>query len=169
MKLEPAGTAVGPRLIAHDVLDSTNAEALRLARGGERGPLWITARRQTAGHGRRGRSWISAPGNLHATLLLTEVGATECWPQLSFVAALAGHDAIANVATALAPGLSIKWPNDLLLHGAKVAGVLIEGESCGAVALGIGINCATHPAGTDYPATDLSAAGILPDKLFGAL
>ena len=60
---------MGPRLIAHDVLDSANAEALRLARGGERGPLWITARRQTAGHGRRGRSWISAPGNLHATLL----------------------------------------------------------------------------------------------------
>src|SRR5690349_8150314 len=116
MKLDPG--AVGVRLLAHDVLDSTNVEALRLARQGEHGPLWITARRQTAGRGRRGRSWISEPGNLYATLLLTEPGPVEHWPQLSFVAALAAHDAIVEVAPELAARLAIKWPNDILLDGA---------------------------------------------------
>jgi BirA family biotin operon repressor/biotin-[acetyl-CoA-carboxylase] ligase len=159
---------VGVRLIAHEVLDSTNAEALRLARAGERGPLWITARWQTAGRGRRGRTWISEPGNLYASLLLSAPGPKPCWPQLSFVASLAGHDAIAEVAEAAAPRLAIKWPNDLLLAGAKIAGVLIEGESS-AIALGIGINCASHPQGTDYPAADLAALRILPDVLFGVL
>ena len=67
-------------------------------------------------------------------------------------------------------GLAIKWPNDLVLAGAKFAGILIEGEN-GGVAIGIGINCADHPAGMDYPATDLAAAGapVSPAALFGAL
>jgi BirA family biotin operon repressor/biotin-[acetyl-CoA-carboxylase] ligase len=69
MKLDPRATAAGARLTAHDVLGSTNAEALALARCGERGPLWVVARRQTAGRGRRGRAWVSEPGNLFATLL----------------------------------------------------------------------------------------------------
>src|SRR6266853_796297 len=89
MKLEPRATAAGVRHVAHEVLGSTNAEALHLARQGEHGPLWITADRQTAGRGRRGRAWISPPGNLHASLLLTQPAAAEHWPQLSFVAALA--------------------------------------------------------------------------------
>ena len=71
MKLEPRATAAGVRLIAHEVLGSTNTEALQLARHGERGPLWVTAERQSAGRGRRGRAWISPPGNLYASLLLT--------------------------------------------------------------------------------------------------
>jgi len=169
MKLDSRAAAVEVRLIAHDALDSTNAEALRLARRGEHGPLWITARRQTAGRGRRGRTWISEPGNLYATLLLTEPGPIEHWPQLSFAAALAAHDAIVEVAARLTARLAIKWPNDILLDGAKVAGVLIEGEASDAVAVGIGVNCANHPAATDYPATDLSGAGISPKTLLGAL
>lgn len=173
MKLEPRATAAGVRLIAHDVLGSTNAEALDLARAGERGPLWITAERQTAGRGRRGRAWISQPGNLYATLLLTGSAPPERWPQLSFVAALAVHDAVVEVAPQLKPVLAIKWPNDLLLKSAKFAGILIEGESGGqpAVAIGIGVNCASHPADTEYPATDLSAAGapISCAALFSAL
>src|SRR5262249_13938921 len=81
------------------------------------------------------------------------------WPQLSFVAALAIHDAVVEVAD-LKPQLAIKWPNDLLLAGAKFAGILIEGEGdVNAVAVGIGVNCASHPADTDFPATDLAAAG----------
>src|SRR5947209_11937916 len=159
MKLEPRATAAGVRLIAHEVLGSTNAEALNLARQGERGPLWVTARRQSAGRGRRGRAWISPPGNLYATLLLTAPAPGERWPQLSFVAALAVHDALVEVASDCRPLMAIKWPNDLLLAGAKFAGVLIEGEGDGAVAVGIGVNCARHPADTDYPATDLAAAG----------
>ena len=148
------------RLVAHQVLGSTNTEALNLARQGERGPLWITAERQTAGRGRRGRAWISQPGNLYASLLLTAPAPVAHWPELSFVARL----------------LAIKWPNDLLLEGAKFAGILIEGEGGdggdgGAVAVGIGINCVSHPADTDYPATDLAAAGapVSREKLFAVL
>jgi BirA family transcriptional regulator, biotin operon repressor / biotin---[acetyl-CoA-carboxylase] ligase len=173
MRLEPRATAAGVRLVAHDVLGSTNAEALNLARQGERGPLWVTAVRQTAGRGRRGRAWISEPGNLYATLLLTGRTDAEHWPELSFVAALAVHDAIVDLAAHLEPLLKIKWPNDLLLGGRKFAGILIEGESGGsrAVAVGIGVNCANHPADTDHPATDLAAAAapISPFALFDAL
>ena len=170
MKLEARASAAGVRLVAHEVLGSTNAEALRLARQGECGSLWVVADRQTAGRGRRGRTWISPPGNLYASLLLTEAAPVERWPELSFVAALAVHDAVVEVAPDLKPRLAIKWPNDLVLAGAKFAGILIEGEN-GAVAVGIGINCADHPAGMDYPATDLAAAGapVSPAALFGAL
>src|SRR5262245_20301979 len=172
MKLEPRATAAGVRLVAHEVLGSTNAEALNLARQGERGPLWVTADRQSAGRGRRGRAWISPPGNLYASLLLTGPAAAEHWPPLSFVAALAIHDAIVEVAAGLKPQLAIKWPNDLLLAGAKFAGILIEGEGGeGAVVIGIGVNCASHPAGTDHPATDLAAAGahVSPETVLAAL
>ena len=172
MKLEPRATAAGVRLVAHKVLGSTNAEALRLAREGGHGPLWVTAERQTAGRGRRGRAWISPAGNLHATLLLTEPAAAEHWPQLSFVAALAAHDAVVEAAADLKRLLAIKWPNDLLLAGAKLGGILIEAESgISAVAIGIGINCASHPTKTDFPAADLAAAGtpISAAALFSAL
>src|SRR5205807_7454988 len=172
MKLEPRATAAGVRHVAHEVLGSTNIEALHLARQGEHGPLWITADRQTAGRGRRGRAWVSPPGNIHASLLLTQPTAAEHWPQLSFVAALAIHDALVDVAAHLKPLLAIKWPNDVLLAGAKLAGILIEAESgLSAVAVGIGVNCAFHPADTDFPATDLAAAGaaVTPAVLFGPL
>ncbi len=174
MRLDPRASAAGVRLLAREVLGSTNAEALRLARRGERGPLWVTAERQTSGRGRRGRAWISPPGNLYASLLLTEPAASERWPQLSFVAALATSDAIAEVAPDCAARLAIKWPNDVLHAGRKLAGILIEGgESggAGAVAVGIGVNCASHPPVTEYPATDLAAAGapVSPATLFGAL
>jgi BirA family biotin operon repressor/biotin-[acetyl-CoA-carboxylase] ligase len=160
--LDPRASAAGVRLLAYDEIDSTNAEALRLLRAGERGPLWIAAERQSAGRGRRGRRWVSVPGNLHASLLLTDPGPAEHWPQLSFVAALAVHDAVVELAPEIRPMLELKWPNDLLLSGAKVAGILIEGEGReeeGAVAIGIGINCTAHPAEAAYPATDLAAGG----------
>ena len=172
MYREATGLA-GVRHIAYETLGSTNAEALALARAGERGPLWITARSQSAGRGRRGSQWVSPPGNLYATLLLTEPSPPEQAPQISFVAALALHDAVAACAPQLGPVLKVKWPNDLLSGPAKVAGILIEGESdpVFAVAVGIGVNCATHPSDVAYPATDLAAAGamVVPDALFLAL
>ncbi|HEX2538758.1 MAG TPA: biotin--[acetyl-CoA-carboxylase] ligase [Pseudolabrys sp.] len=163
----------GVRYLRFDTLGSTNAEALTRARAGERGPLWIVAAEQTAGRGRRGAAWVSKSGNLYATLLLTEPSPKAAAPQLSFVTALALHDAVADLAPQFGPGLKLKWPNDLLLGGAKLAGILIEGESdpAFAVAVGIGVNCAHHPEETAYPATDLANAGALvsPQALLGAL
>ena len=80
MRLDPTAAAAGTRLMAFDSIDSTNAEALRLARADERGPLWVTARSQSAGRGRRGRSWVSEPGNLYASLLLSDAAPPEHLP-----------------------------------------------------------------------------------------
>jgi BirA family biotin operon repressor/biotin-[acetyl-CoA-carboxylase] ligase len=151
----------GVRHQSFDTLGSTNAEALARARAGERGPLWITAVSQSAGRGRRGRSWVSPPGNLHASLLLSEPSPEPVAPQLSFVAALALHDALCDAAPRLGPGFALKWPNDVLLGRAKLAGILLEGERTPAyaVVVGFGVNCVAHPTDTDFPATDLRTAG----------
>src|SRR5262249_15244848 len=163
----------GVRLEAFDTLVSTNAEALARAASGERGPLWITANRQTAGRGRRGRTWVSEPGNLFATLLLTDPAQPERAAQLSFVAALALHDAITTVAPTLAPRLALKWPNDVLCDGAKLAGILIEakGSKPLLIAVSINVNCQHHPNETDFAATDLAALGatVTAEELFAAL
>jgi BirA family transcriptional regulator, biotin operon repressor / biotin---[acetyl-CoA-carboxylase] ligase len=163
----------GVRHVNYETLGSTNAEALSRARAGERGPLWISAKSQTAGRGRRGSQWMSPPDNLYATLLLTEPSSTSQAPQLSFVAALALHDGIASCAPQIGPLLKLKWPNDVLIGHAKVAGILIEGESepVFAVAVGIGVNCASHPPNTAYPAIDLAATGavVAPETLIVAL
>ena len=172
MNREATGLA-GVRHTAYETLGSTNAEALARARAGERGPFWITARSQTAGRGRRGNQWISPPGNLYATLLLSEPSPKAQAPQLSFVAALALHDVVTECAPQLGPLLKVKWPNDLLIGKAKVAGILIEGENepVFVVAVGIGMNCAAHPENTDFPATDLAATGalVVPDAMFARL
>ena len=141
-----------------DHTDSTNAEARRRADAGETGPLWIVARRQTDGRGRRGRSWESQDGNLFATLMqLTRKSPAEA-AQVTFVAALA----IADLLDAWAPAslVTIKWPNDLMLAGQKASGVLVESgvhESGGLwLAVGIGINLVSAPEGTERPATALA-------------
>jgi BirA family biotin operon repressor/biotin-[acetyl-CoA-carboxylase] ligase len=89
------------------------------------------------------------------------------------VAALALHDAVGECAPQLGPLLKVKWPNDLLIGKAKVAGILIEGENepVFLVAIGIGVNCAAHPENMDFPATDLATTGalVVPDALFTAL
>jgi BirA family biotin operon repressor/biotin-[acetyl-CoA-carboxylase] ligase len=172
MHREATGLA-GVRHITYETLGSTNAEALALARAGERGPLWITAQSQSAGRGRRGSAWASPPGNLYASLLLTEPSPQPFAPQLSFVAALALHDALCDCAPRLGPLFKLKWPNDLLLGPDKLAGILIEGESepAFAVVTGFGVNCVDHPADTHFPATDLRLAGavVAPEVLFAAL
>jgi BirA family transcriptional regulator, biotin operon repressor / biotin---[acetyl-CoA-carboxylase] ligase len=179
MQLDPAAIRAGVRLEAHAALGSTNEAALARARAGEGGPLWITASRQTAGRGRRGRAWVSEPGNLYATLLLTDPSPPHRAAELSFVAALAVHDAmvalVASAAPAVAPRVAIKWPNDVLIDGAKSAGILIEGEGASggvvAVAAGIGVNCAHHPRDLEFAATDLAALGLAvdPEGLFRVL
>jgi BirA family biotin operon repressor/biotin-[acetyl-CoA-carboxylase] ligase len=175
MRLDPEAAA-GFRLIAHETLASTNAQALALARKepNETRPLWVTAREQTAGRGRRGNQWVSPPGNLYATLLLKDPAPARYAPQISFVAALAVHDAIRDCAPALRQTLSLKWPNDILCSDAKLAGILIEGHGLDvrlAMAIGIGVNCKSHPSQTSYPATDLAALGadVSAEELFSAL
>jgi BirA family biotin operon repressor/biotin-[acetyl-CoA-carboxylase] ligase len=152
----------GYALKAFDVIDSTNEEARRLAAAGQREPVWIVANRQTAGRGRRGRVWESPTGNLAATLLIRPgKPAAEC-AQLSFAAAIAAQEAIASFAQAA--DIRVKWPNDVLANGRKIAGILLESASIGTVpewlAIGIGINLAHHPEGTEFPATALAALGI---------
>jgi len=174
MRLDPAAAAAGFRLSAHDTLTSTNTEALARARAGDYGPLWVTARQQTAGRGRRGNEWVSTPGNLYATLLVSDPAASQDAPQLSFVAGLAAYDAIVAGAPDLRDGLALKWPNDVLYRMQKLAGILIESETIGerlAVAIGIGVNCMHHPVATAYPATDIASAGttVTADGLFTAL
>lgn len=152
----------GYSLAAYDEIDSTNEEAKRRAEAGERGPLWITAKTQSAGRGRRGRNWTSEPGNLFATLLIApERNAAES-ARLSFAAALSVYD----VARGACPNaaVTLKWPNDVLLDGAKCSGILLEsgGEQNGVLpwlAVGIGINLVHAPEGTPYPATALTRLG----------
>jgi BirA family transcriptional regulator, biotin operon repressor / biotin---[acetyl-CoA-carboxylase] ligase len=174
MRLDPTAAAAGFRLIAHDVVGSTNSEALTAARSGDRGPLWVVAAEQTAGRGRRGREWVSAPGNLYASLLLFDPAPPETAPQLAFVAGLAVYDAIVERARALRDGLALKWPNDVLHAHKKLAGILIESEMTEgklAVAVGIGVNCSRHPAQASFPATDIAEAGgkVSPESLLSVL
>lgn len=155
-------------------IGSTNAEALSRAAAGAP-EQWIVADKQVAGRGRRGRQWVSEPGNLYSTLLLYNPAPPAVSPQICFVAALAVHDAICDALPALDPErLRLKWPNDLLLDSKKLVGILVEGASAGAkhaVVTGIGVNCAHHPAGTPYPVTDLANEGfaIAPGTLFERL
>ena len=173
MQLDPTARAAGVRHIALESTGSTNAEALERARWRERGPLWITALSQSAGRGRRGSTWTSPPGNLYASLLLSDPSPKPVAPQLSFVAALALHDALCDCAPRLGPLFKLKWPNDVLLGPDKLAGILIEGGSdpVFAVVVGFGVNCINHPLDTFFPATDLRLAGALvaPEALFAAL
>jgi BirA family biotin operon repressor/biotin-[acetyl-CoA-carboxylase] ligase len=155
--------AGGIPVVTLETVGSTNAEAIERARSGERGRLWVVARRQTAGRGRRGRQWVSEPGNLFASLLLTDPAAGNAVSGICFVAALALHDALVQSVHGLAPAqLKLKWPNDVLLDSRKIAGILVEGvsfERGAAAAVGFGVNCKHHPAGTEFPATDLQTAG----------
>ena len=89
MQLDPRASAAGVRLVACDTLESHQCRGAGAGAQGERGPLWITAERQTAGRGRRGRAWVSEPGNLYASLLLTDPAPPSIGAELSFVAALA--------------------------------------------------------------------------------
>lgn len=138
-----------------DETDSTNAEARRRAEAGEVGPLWIAARRQTAGRGRRGRKWESESGNLASTLLLLTRKSPAEAAQLTFVAALAVGDLLDRY---VPPALvTIKWPNDVLLDGRKTSGVLIESGPAPSgglwLAVGIGVNLRQTPGDTERPAT----------------
>jgi BirA family biotin operon repressor/biotin-[acetyl-CoA-carboxylase] ligase len=174
--LTPETAADGYRLTSLAVTGSTNEDALQAARDGDPGRLWVVAAEQQAGRGRHGRQWASPPGNLYASLLLMDPCEPAEAPQLGFVAGLALHRAIESVTGSGAPRLALKWPNDLLLDGAKVSGLLLEGHRIGpagslAVVVGCGVNVASAPSGTPYPAASLQAVrpGLTRETLFPAL
>lgn len=164
----PAG--VGRTLLPE--VDSTNAEAFRRAPQ-LAGPEWILAATQTAGRGRRARPWASPRGNFYATYAMHSAEAPQTLALRSFVAALALHDAL-SVVTGTPQALALKWPNDVLLSGGKVAGILLECQSTGqhgvaqgrqTLAIGIGVNLIGHPdvaqveAGATPPVSVLSETG----------
>jgi biotin-[acetyl-CoA-carboxylase] ligase BirA-like protein len=168
VELGSLARARGVRLLALESVDSTNDEARRLIETGERGPLWVVAARQTGGHGRLGRQWISPQGNLHASFILGDFGASAIAPQLGFVAGVAALRAL-RAATGDVGRFALKWPNDLLLDGAKLGGILLEnvsaptGDSRAPVAsiaiIGIGVNCAEAPQDLPFEANALTSVG----------
>jgi len=153
-------------VIALDTVGSTNTEAKRLADEGIE-PVsdftLIWAKEQTAGKGRRGRSWTSPPGNLYTSIVLRPDAPVADLPAYSFIAALAVVEALKGFSPTTHQ-VHCKWPNDVLVNGKKVAGILMEtasGDSNRAkwLVIGMGLNVGTHPEDTAYPATSLSAEG----------
>ncbi len=146
-----------------------------MAEKGEPGNLWVTAKRQLDGRGRRGRAWISEAGNLYASLLLLDPASKEAIANLPLVAAVAVHDALKPYFKKTPQALAIKWPNDILVDGRKINGVLLESSFLGdgrhAVVIGCGINCAHHPQNSYFPATDLTTCGlgVTPQAVFERL
>lgn len=149
---------------------STNADMLELARTGSVSEGdWLTAERQTSGRGRLGRDWISPVGNIYASTVIELRASDPLAPTLALAAAISVYDTLKIWAPSQA--LTIKWPNDLLVDGAKISGILLESVGK-AVVIGIGVNLVPVPATIDRPATSLAALGIAPpdSKVFlGAL
>jgi len=151
----------GKRVLAE--VDSTNAEAARIA-DDLAAPEWILGLKQTAGRGRRGRDWKAPEGNFAATLVMRPSETPDKVALRSFVAALALYDAL-EAATGRTDWLSLKWPNDVLLKGGKVAGILLEsaglGQGVGHIAIGIGVNLVSAP-----PRAELEATAMQPVSVF---
>jgi BirA family transcriptional regulator, biotin operon repressor / biotin---[acetyl-CoA-carboxylase] ligase len=175
VRLPPEISASGYRLITREATDSTNSDAAEAARNGDPGRLWVVAREQRTGRGRHGRTWTSPSGNLYASLLLMDPCPPAQAPQLGFVAGLALHEAVAAETGLEAPRLALKWPNDLLLDGSKLAGVLLEGHHSGeqsfSLVIGFGVNIVAAPAATPYPASALCTVrnDLAAETLFASL
>jgi BirA family biotin operon repressor/biotin-[acetyl-CoA-carboxylase] ligase len=176
MKLPPEIEAAGYRLTHIPETGSTNDDAAAAARAGDPGRRWFIADVQTAGRGRQGRAWASPPGNLHASLLLVEPCDPAVAPQLGFVAGVALHDAVAGVTGFRPPRLALKWPNDLLLDGMKVSGLLLEGHRIGpegvfTVVIGFGVNVADGLEDAPYGTRALRTVSpsLTREALFGHL
>jgi BirA family biotin operon repressor/biotin-[acetyl-CoA-carboxylase] ligase len=165
----------GYRLLRYDSIGSTNDEAKALARAGAAEGTLVWAGEQIAGRGRRGRLWLSPPGNLYLSIIMRPAATPASAAQLGFVAALAlaeGVDALCG------PGLDIrcKWPNDILAAGRKLAGILLESEITDNditdfVVIGAGANLASRPEDVEYPATSLAEQGfpgVDPEQLLRA-
>ena len=172
--------AAGYRLVGYESIGSTNNEALAAAAAGDPGGLWFAALQQTSGRGRRGRPWASPYGNLAATLLIVPDADAAATATLGFVAGVALNRALG----AILPGatvrigidgadgssegrsarIALKWPNDVLADGAKLAGILLEAQKLAdgrhAIAVGFGVNAVASPKDVPYPAISLAELGV---------
>ncbi len=168
-RLGEGARVAGHRLHVHDRLGSTNTEALERARGGATGPLWIAAHAQDAGRGRRGNVWASGAGNLTASVLWPVAGVEpERVAGLGFVAGIALIEALDDACgPEAARTFGLKWPNDVLAGGAKLAGILLEAETLPggrrAVVIGFGVNVASVPELFSATAASLSGLGYAVD------
>lgn len=183
--LSPQALAQFYRLEVFDIVESTNDLAAEFAKSGDSGRLWIVAAEQTGGRGRRGRVWHSPKGNLYASLLLTEDFAPEQAAQLGFVAGVALREALAELLPEKLQkesGIFLKWPNDVLIGKAKLAGILPEFITRGskakqrknAIIIGMGVNVKAAPAVENtslYPIANLAAwdKTCSPPAVFAAL
>jgi BirA family biotin operon repressor/biotin-[acetyl-CoA-carboxylase] ligase len=185
--LGPIARGRGYRLNGFDEVGSTSTEAVRALEAGDIGEVWFAALKQTAGRGRRGRPWETDSGNLAASLMIVP----DCDPTVSatlgFVAGVALNRALAATLPAgilhqgidgLGRGshrIALKWPNDLLADGEKLAGILLEANKRSdgrlAIVIGFGVNVVSAPSGLPYPATSLKALGadISAEAIFTAL
>lgn len=169
--LGPLARARGYRLFAYDEIGSTSTEAAGAVATGDAGDVWFAALRQSAGRGRRGRLWETPSGNLAASLLI----APECDPAVTATLGFVAGVALGRVLSAALPGaavrqgldgtsrIALKWPNDVLADGAKLAGILLEAhkhpDGRRAVVVGFGVNVVAAPQGLAYPATCLRRLG----------
>ena len=173
--LGPHAKSAGYRLATFDRIGSTNSEAMARARAGERGPMWFVTTEQTAGRGRRYRSWVAPKGNLASSVLETIDVTPAVAATLGFAAGLALEAAVRLIAGSAGIGFTLKWPNDVLAGQAKLAGILLEAESLPggelAVVVGMGTNVVAAPEGTPTPAISLTALGVetSAEALFAAL
>ncbi len=148
-----------------DSLPSTNSHALQMAPQTP-DPTWFMAFEQTAGKGRRARDWVSPRGNFHGTLLLHPTEPSAQVALRSFAAALALRDALVDL-TDLPQAFTLKWPNDVLLNGGKLAGILLESSASGQgiahLAIGIGVNLISAPDPSGLEAGAVKPVSLLED------
>ena len=143
---------------------STNADLIARLAAGERVPegSWLVADRQTAGRGRQGRAWLDAPGNFMGSTVVHLAPQDPAAAGLSFVTALAVYDTVLE-RLAGPRELQLKWPNDVLLGGAKFCGLLLERAGDSAV-IGVGVNLAGSPELAERTTRSLSDYGPPPDR-----
>jgi len=167
MRMQLKTFRIGRPCIVLDTVDSTNSEAMRLAGDGAKEGLAVLSEHQSAGRGRLGRRWHTiAEDTLAMSVLLRPKLAPAQAPQLSLLAAVAMHEALAP----LAPDIRVKWPNDLVCHGRKLAGILTEmraePDRVQAVVIGMGVNVRAPregwPKDIGSIATDLASASARP-------
>ena len=171
--LPPEASKAGYGLVTHETIGSTSSDAMERLRAGEPGPVWVVSSHQTQGRGRRGSAWQTEPGNLAASLGLHMSADPAAIATLGFVAGLALVRAL-DKSCGSGVAFRLKWPNDVLANGAKLAGILLETETTGqarAVVIGIGVNVLHAPEGLAYPTASLAGLGlpVRADELFSRL